>query len=317
MTPVPYPTEVVLGTPKSPWIYDPSAGYDLSRAPPHGRDPVPRLWMKTATEPVILNPIKTALLIVDMQNLFLSRALGHHQGPLHAAEETLREAAIPAARKAGIQIIHLTWGFSPAEARAAPPAVLRRFSPFFEERSGRAGGGCRRSTCSRTSAHHPDVPALHTTVGDDMGPVTLWNGREAPAGRKLMRGAWNADLYESMRREFVASADTPLPDARFHKTRASGFFADGGGIPDIVRFLRSRGITTLLIGGAGTEEGVWASARDAGNWGLDVVLLADGCGTLAGSDVSRTVEESCALDLGFLSTCLDFSRGVSSMLKGM
>lgn len=314
MDPPPYPAELVLGPPKSPWTYDPSAGYNLARAPTHGRDPPPCLWMKTATQPVILNPIKTALLIIDVQNLFLSRALGHHQGPLHAAEETLREVAIPAARRAGIQVVHLTWGFSAAEARAAPPAVLRRFSPFFE---GRVGAGCRRSTCSRVSAHQHGAPAVHTTVGDDMGPVTLYDGRVTPAGRKLIRGTWNADLYESMRRDVIASVDTPLPDARFYKTRANGFFADGGGVPDVVRFLKSIGVTTLLIGGVGTEEGVWASARGAGDWGFDVVLLADGCGTLAGSDVSRTVEESCALDLGFLSTCVDFSRGVASMLKGM
>lgn len=319
MAPLRYPSEIVLGHPKSSWTYDPSTGYDLTRLHPNAHDAPPRLWMKTTTDPVILNPIKTALLIIDMQNLFLSRALGHHHGPLHVAEETLREVAVPAARKAGIQVIHLTWGFTPAEARSAPPAILRRFSPVFEERSGRAGGGCRRSTCSRASAHGASPPpAAHATVGDDMGFVTLWDGRTAPAGRKLLRGAWNSDLYESMRREFAASADTPLPDARFHKTRASGFFADGGGgVPDVVRFLRGRGVTTLLVGGAGTEEGVWASARDAADLGLDVVLLADGCGTLAGSDVSRAVEESCALDLGFVSTCVDFSRGVASMLKGM
>lgn len=318
MAPLTYPSEIVLGPRKSHWTYDPTAGYDLTRMLPNSLDPPPRLWMKTATDPVILNPIKTALVILDMQNLFLSRALGHHHGPLHAAEETLREVAIPSARQAGIQIVHVTWGFTPAEARSAPPAVLRRFSPFFEERSGRAGGGCRRSTCSRGSAHSPPAhPAAHATVGDDMGRVTLWDGRTAPAGRKLIRDAWNTRLYESMRRDVIASNDTPLPDKLYHKTRASAFFSDGGGVPDVVGFLRSIGITTLLLGGAGTEEGVWASARDAGNWGLDVVLLADGCGTLAGSDVSRTVEESCALDLGFLSTCSDLSRGVASMLNGM
>ncbi|SPN96641.1 uncharacterized protein DNG_00162 [Cephalotrichum gorgonifer] len=278
--------EVTLGTLKSSsWNYAPSSGYDLTHTRAYRPKPFPRLWMRTATDPVAVNPHKTALLVIDVQNYFLSRALGHHHNPLHTAEETLREVAIPAARTAGIQVIHLTWGFSQAEAKSAPPALLRRFTPWFQKMTAGSGSSQRQSTGSSKSAeHHGDGSADRSTLGDEMGPVTLWNGQIISAGEKLIRGAWNADLYESMRRDFIASADTPLPDARFYKTRASGFFSEGGGIPDIVKWLRSKGITTLLIGGVGTEEGVWATARDAGNWGFDVVLLADGCGTTAGLD---------------------------------
>lgn len=317
MAPLPYPgAEVVLGSPKSSWTYDATTGYDLSRKPSAPHKPIPRFWMRTSTDPITLDPGKTALIIVDMQNYFLSYALGHHLGPLHAAEKNLRTLAVPAARKAGIQTVHLTWGFSAAEAKAAPPAILRRFSPFFEELGGRMAGGCRRSTYSSKSTHHPVTPAVHSTLGDELGPVTLWNDQIVLAGSKLIRGTWNADLYEPMRRVYVESADTAVPDARFHKTRASGFFSDSGGVPEIVKFLRGRGITTLLIGGVRAEEGVWASARDAANWGFDVVLLRDGCGTLKGEHVSKTVGDVCESDLGFLSTCLEFSKGVESLMKG-
>lgn len=318
MAPLPYPgAEVILGNPKCSWTYDASTGYDLSHKPSSPHKPIPRFWMRTSSDPITLDPGKTALITVDLQNYFLSCALGHHLGPLHVAENNIRTLAVPAARKAGIQVVHLTWGFSAAEAKAAPPAILRRFSPFFEELGGRGGGGCRRSTCSSRSAHHPDTPAAHSTLGDELGPVTLWNDQIVLAGSRLVRGTWNADLYEPMRRVYAASADTALPDARFYKTRESGFFSDGGGIPEIVKFLRGRGITTLLIGGARAEEGVWASARDAANWGFDVVLLGDACGTLVGEHVSKTLEETCEMNLGFVSTCLEFSKAVASLMKGL
>lgn len=318
MAPLPYPgAEIVLGSPKSAWTFHASSGFDLSRKPSTPHKPIPRFWLRTSTEPITLDPGKTALVTVDLQNYFLSCALGHHLGPLHIAENNIRTLAVPAARKAGIQVVHLTWGFSAAEAKVAPPAILRRFSPFFEELGGRSGGGCRRSTCSSKSTHHPDAPAVHSTLGDELGPVTLWNDQIVLAGSKLIRGTWNADLYEPTRRVFVESADTDVPDARFYKTRASGFFSDGSGVPDIVKFLRGKGITTLLMGGVKAEEGVWASARDAANWGFDVVLLGDGCGTLAGEYVSKTLENSCESELGFVSTCAEFSKGVASLMKGL
>lgn len=318
MAPLPYPgAEVVLGSPKSAWTYHGSTGYDLSRKPTTPHKPTPRFWMRTSTEPITLDPGKTAFVAVDLQNYFLSCALGHDYGPLHVAEDKIRTLAVPAARKAGIQVVHLTWGFSAAEVKIAPPAILRRFSPFFEELGGRTGGGCRRSTCSRKSAHRSDTPAAHLTLGDELGPVTIWNEHIILAGPKLVRGTWNADLYEPMRRLYAESATTALPDVRYPKTRASGFFADGGGVPEVVRFLRDRGITTLLIGGAMAEEGVWASARDAANWGFDVVLLGDACGTFGGEHVSKTLEETCEMELGFVSTCLEFSKAVASLMKGL
>jgi len=82
-----------------------------------------------------------------------------------------------------------------------------------------------------------------------------------------------------------------------------------------VRFLRARGITTLFFGGAGTEAGIWASAQDACNWGFDVIMLADGCGTTAAEGVVRMVEESWAEEVGFVTSCEELTRGVSSMVR--
>ncbi|PKS06303.1 hypothetical protein jhhlp_007051 [Lomentospora prolificans] len=332
--PPPYPSnEITLGNPKrSCWTFDSSTGfYDLTHPTRsrHSRS-YPCLRLKTTTEPIIVNPHKCALIVVDLQNLFLSRALGNRQSTLHHAEETLRMLAYPAAREAGIQIVHLTWGFTEEEIRSAPPPILRRFGTLLD-RMNIQQGTCSSSASSASSlsfsVKSPTSPTLlkptmaKPTLGDEIGPVTLWNKQIILGGRLLVRNTWNADLYESTRRAFTASHDTPLPDARFHKTRPSGFFwggapsgsGDAGG-PDIVRYLRARGITTLFFGGAGTEAGIWASAQDACNWGFDVVLLADGCGTTAGEDMVRMVEDSCAEDVGFVTSCEELARGVAGMV---
>ena len=60
------------------------------------------------TAPVTIAPSKTALVVIDMQNVFLSAALGRSRGEGHTAEDVLLEHGIPAARKAGTQILWLT-----------------------------------------------------------------------------------------------------------------------------------------------------------------------------------------------------------------
>ncbi|CAI4216130.1 unnamed protein product [Parascedosporium putredinis] len=260
--------------------------------------------------------------------------------------------AYPAAREAGIQIVHLTWGFTEEEIRSAPPALLRKFGTLLDKmnvshpKQGVSGydasslsSAYSHSTVSSSSSSQsysvksPTTPTMRRplstakpSLGDEIGPVTLWNKQIILGGRLLVRNTWNAELYESTRRAFAASLNTPLPDARFHKTRPSGFFwgglaaggaasssTDPAAAPDVVKFLRARGITTLFFGGAGTESGVWASARDAGNWGFDVVLLADGCGTKAGDEATRLVQENCEEELGFVTSCEELARQVAGL----
>ena len=63
-----------------------------------------------------------------MQNFFLSESLGRTRSTGHAACDKLVESAIPAARKAGIQIIWLNWGLSDDELAGMPPAIKHVFA---------------------------------------------------------------------------------------------------------------------------------------------------------------------------------------------
>jgi len=101
----------VIGNPKfNFWLFDPKIGYNLTH--PLSPNDVPagrRIRLLTSTMPMTIAPEKTALAIIDMQNLFLSPAMfGKVRGEGHEAEELLLSRGIPAARKAGIQIVHLT-----------------------------------------------------------------------------------------------------------------------------------------------------------------------------------------------------------------
>jgi nicotinamidase-related amidase len=237
--------------------------------------------MKTAGAPITIAPQKTALVIIDMQNYFLSRALGRTRGPGHAAEDVLRTLAIPAARKAGIQVVHLTWGLTQEELDNLPPSILRGFSE-----------------------RNPKTDECET-IGDEIGPVKLWNGQIVMGGRRLKRDRWNSDLYESLRQQFAESAGSAQPDVRFYKSRASGFWGGKGVALD---FLREKGITTLLFAGMNAEHAVMPSIQDACDLGFDTVLLRDGCSTTS-PDFARITAEYESSRWGFLSTCEDFAKG--------
>jgi hypothetical protein len=103
----------VVGHPPNFWLFSNRDGFDPTHPPTPSSPPVyPRVTMQTSNSPVTIAPSKTALLIIDMQNFFLSAALGRKRGKGHEAEEALLKHGIPAARKASIQILWLTWGIS-------------------------------------------------------------------------------------------------------------------------------------------------------------------------------------------------------------
>src|SRR5690349_9461617 len=77
--------------------------------------------------PITIDSARAALAIIDMQNYFLHPAVRSHETGL-AASEKLLEYAIPAARKAGIQIIWLNWGLTQEDLDQIPPALQLSFS---------------------------------------------------------------------------------------------------------------------------------------------------------------------------------------------
>lgn len=77
--------------------------------------------------PIAIDPYKTSLIIIDIQNFFL----GRERGAGHLAEDVLLQKDIHMAKKAGIRVLHLTWGLSEEELQHVPPMVFRDFGFSF------------------------------------------------------------------------------------------------------------------------------------------------------------------------------------------
>ncbi|KAK3374681.1 hypothetical protein B0H63DRAFT_399348, partial [Podospora didyma] len=131
-----------------------------------------------------------------------------------------------------IRIIYVTWGITNEELASLLPAIVRGFKYGKDE---------------------------VWKVGRDMGVVKLPCGTVVTAmGRMLMRNKWNTALYG----RFNDSQRTAIPQAHFHKCRPSAFWA---GSTDLVDYLKTRGIKTLLF--AGVQLYVEPSMLDAINLG--------------------------------------------------
>lgn len=105
----------VIGNPKANfWLHHTEFGFDLTHPPSPDAPPIyPRIPLQTSTARISIDPAKTALVVIDMQNFFLSPNLGRPQDSKGIkAAQRLAEHAIPACRKAGIQIVWLNWGLT-------------------------------------------------------------------------------------------------------------------------------------------------------------------------------------------------------------
>ena len=118
----------VIGNSDDFWLYSSKTGFNITHPAKFDSPPLtPDVTIKTTNTPITIDPAKSALVIIDMQNFFLSPAFGRTKGAGHAALEQLVNNAIPAARKAGIRIIWLNWGLTQHEVDNLPPAVARSF----------------------------------------------------------------------------------------------------------------------------------------------------------------------------------------------
>jgi len=279
--------KAIIGNPNSSsfWLYDSTKGFDLTHPPtPTSPTPSPSVTVQTTTVPVTIDPRKSALVVVDMQNFFLSPLLGRpddSNGLL--AQGQLLQHAIPAARKAGIRIIWLNWGLTESEIEAMPPATLRAFgfetveASQFESYTTVQGKqaaidshgvneGCDRIVTQMESSGKN--PRIYKGLGTDIGPVILDDGSSTvPGGRLLMRDTWNADLTPELRKEYEAGLTATPPDVWIHKNRMSGLW---GSSTLCTEFLEEHGIKTLLFTGVNTDQCVGGSLQDVSH---DPVIL--------------------------------------------
>lgn len=135
---------------------------------------------------ITLDPAISALVIVDMQNLFLHPKCRDHPLGLATVEPTMR--IIEKCREVGIQVVWLNWGLTEHDLATLP-------------------AGTRRSNIRSLTAG----AVVNSNYGEDLG-----SGK----GRCLMVGSWNADIYEPLK-EFVRPEDVHCA-----KNRLSGMWSE-------------------------------------------------------------------------------------------
>ncbi|CAG8024133.1 unnamed protein product [Penicillium olsonii] len=281
---------------------------DLSRG---SATPSGPLTLQTTTQRIRVNPDRTALVIIDMQNFFLSPALrprvGNKTSPGAAAARALQSLAIPAARAQGIQIIWLSWGLTEYDLSTMPPGVMCTFGNYDAKvRDVYHKGANDTALASVPNMIRIKDPALYKSLGTDLGPVELEDKTIIQAGRQLMRGTWNAALYGPLDKEYRANTSDSVidkakkPDVLIYKNRTSGLCLPESELED---FLKQRGITTLLFAGVNTDQCVGGTLMDAFSKGYDCILLRDGTATTTGFGASDVWEWNICNCWGFVTTC--------------
>lgn len=312
------------------WRHSSVTGFDLT----HSTVSSPKthtITIATTSTPVTVDPAKTALVIIDMQNFFLSAAFGRGQGPGHRACDQLIKHAIPAARKAGVRIIWLNWGLDDEEVALMPPAVKRAFGfeanvDDDEEITGttedniKAGAGLGvdkdgspRHQGGSVTLENGKNGRIYKGLGSPCGTVTdPSTGQEIDAGRLLMRDQWNSALYPPLDKIYQegTSPDAKIPDVWIHKNRMSGLW---GAKTACETYLEENGLQTLLLTGVNTDQCVSGTLTDAFSKGYDCVLLHDGTGTTSPEFAQQGIEFNSGRTWGFSTGCHDFAKGVDGM----
>lgn len=317
--------KAVIGNKKDFWLYSTASGFDLTHpSSPTSPSITPRLTLSTTTAAVAVDPKKTALVIIDMQNFFLSPQLGRSKDSKGLkAQANLLKYAIPAARKAGIRIVWLNWGLTEEEIEIMPAATLRAFG--FET----VAADSSFDTATREAAidsHGVNQGAdelakqlktvggrdarIYKGLGTEIGSVALEDGSTVQGGKLLMRDQWNSALTPDLDAEYRKGFEATLPDVWIHKNRMSGLW---GPSTLCTEFLKKEGIKTLLFSGVNTDQCVGGSLQDAFTKGWDCILLSDGAATTSPESSQECIEFNVAKTWGFLTTCEDFAKSVEKM----
>lgn len=319
------------------WLHSASPPvFDLTRPPPPQFEvPAPEnsICLSTSTTSVIISPALTALIIIDMQNFFLSTSLGRSaDGAGNLAGQCLLRVGIPAARKAGIRIIWLNWGLTDEEIDDMPPSTRRAFG--FDVTLNQAA---KNDTASTVDSHGINQAAaeevindkngtsdpkelvengqpkrIYKGLGSEIGHVMLEDGSLVDGGRLLMRDTWNAALPPLLNAAYHEGRGlVHNPDVWIHKNRMSGLWGSGTPCTD---FLEKEEIRTLLFAGVNTDQCVAGSLQDAFSKGWDCILLKNACGTTSPTFAKDCIEFNSARTWGFVSDCDSLLEGVEGML---
>lgn len=299
------------------WVWDSEKGFDLTRTfKPEAKVLNKAVTLTTTKADVKIDPAISALVVIDMQNFFLSTALGRPADSKGLqTERQLLDHAIPAARKAGIQIIWVNWGLTDEDLASLPPAEHRAFgfnaipaTEFDHLFSAKSVGTTGNSAQAGTG--HNDLgknARIYKGLGHSLGTVDLPDGSVVDAGRMLMREQWNTELSPPLQNSCQSSLKSSKPDVILDKARISGLHTASTPAGE---YLRSNGFKTLIFGGVNTDQCVNGTLTDAFCQGYDCILLSDGCATTSPKGAQECVEHNVGNIMGFALTCEDFANGV-------
>ncbi|KAL9094480.1 MAG: hypothetical protein Q9165_003330 [Trypethelium subeluteriae] len=255
----------ILGNYYNYWsIQNNNTVFDLTRSDRLPTTSPKTIPMSGSRPTAIIEPSRSALVIIDMQNFFLDPALSPAATAGRAAV-TPTVNLIQGFRAAGMKVLWTNWGLDNFDLLTIPPSFLAGFST-------------------------DDTAA--TTFGTDMGLVP---GTNISAGRKLWRGSWNAQPYGPLyplQTEGVAAGT----DFYFNKNRLSGLW---GAQTPLGLWLQENEITTLFFGGVNADQCVWGTFLDAYYKGFDVVYVEDISATESPEYATQMVKYNADLD-GFL-----------------
>lgn len=116
----------VIGGRDNFWLYAKGSGFDLTHPETPDSPPIfPRIHLKTSKKPIAIDPRKIALVPVDMQNHFLSAALGRPTDSVGlGVVDKLFKFAIPSCREAGIRVAWMKYGLSDKDVQSMPPMMV-------------------------------------------------------------------------------------------------------------------------------------------------------------------------------------------------
>ncbi|PPQ75172.1 hypothetical protein CVT26_008702 [Gymnopilus dilepis] len=249
------------------------SGWDLTRGDRAGSItlPVPE------NGPITIQPNKSALVIIDMQNFFLHESLGGD--PLGRAIVPTTVNLIHAFRAVGMPVIWTNWGLTEFDLVNMPPAFLTGFS---RDGTSKTTFGSDMGTVVVPKSD-PSVPATSKTQGSNM---------TIEAGRTLMRGSWNAQPWGALHTEQVNGVAKGT-DFYFNKNRLSGMW--GPGTP-MQTWLQDNSMTTLFFGGVNIDQCVWGTLLDSYYKGYDVILVDDISATTSPASATAMVNYNAALN---------------------
>ncbi|KAL8831925.1 MAG: hypothetical protein Q9170_005087 [Blastenia crenularia] len=276
----------IIGGKKNFWLRHGTEQFDLTHpSTPASPAIYPRIPLETTTAHVTIDPTKTALVIVDLQNYFLSPGLGRPPDAIGLKiVDRLLQSAIPACRKAGMPIMWLNWGLTEQDIDKMPPTIVKGFAADCNFDGERQING----------------------LGSEIGPVELGDGSTINGGRVLMLNQWNSESYKPLEDQHEPQ------DMQVDKNRLSGFW--GGTAAEEI--LEGRGIRTLLFAGANTDQCVGASLIDACVRGWDCLLLSDACATTSPEFSKQCFEFNVEGGWGFLLSCENLVKGVGNLQTG-